>query len=124
MTARLLHVDSIAGLVVGLGILALSGVLAPFYGIPRPVLVVMAIANLAYGTYSGTLARRARRPRALLVALVVANAAWAVVCGVLAVALASRATGFGIASLVFEGVFVGGLAVLEWRAREVLAPVG
>jgi hypothetical protein len=120
--ARLLHVDSTAGLVVGIGVLALSPWLAPLYGMSRTLVVGMGIANVAYGTFSGVLARRRRRPRALLAALVVANAAWAIACWVTAAALAESATWFGLASLVGEGAFVGGLAALEWRARDVLAP--
>jgi hypothetical protein len=100
--------------------LALSGPLSALYAIPRPFLLGMAAANLAYGTFSGTLARRARRPRPLLVLLVTANATWAALCGAAAVWLAGRASVYGLAHLVGEGVFVGGLAALEWRRREQL----
>jgi hypothetical protein len=75
---------------------------------------------LAYGTYSGALARRARRPRPLLVVLVAANATWAVLCGAAALWLAGPASAYGVAHLAGEGVFVGGLAALEWRRREQL----
>jgi hypothetical protein len=36
------------------------------------------------------------------------------------VRLAGTASAFGLAHLVGEGLFVGGLAVLEWRRRERL----
>jgi hypothetical protein len=117
---HLLWIDSRAALLAGVGVLALSGWLREVYALPRPLLLVMGVANLAYGTYSGALARRARRPYALLVLLVVANATWAVLCGVAAVALAGTASAFGLAHLVGEGVFVGALAALEWRERERL----
>ena len=116
----LLHVDSAAGLLAGLAVLALSGPLSTLYALPRLLLLGMAAANLTYGTFSGALARRARRPRPLLVLLVAANAAWAGLCGVAAVRLAGRASAFGLAHLVGEGAFVGALAVLEWRRREQL----
>jgi hypothetical protein len=116
----ILHVDSAAGLVAGAAVLALSGPLSALYALPRPLLLGMAAANLAYGAFSGALARRARRPRPLLVGLVAANAAWAGLCGAAALRLAGRASALGLAHLVGEGVFVGGLAALEWRRREQL----
>ena len=116
----LLHFDSAAGLAAGAFALALSGPLSALYALPRPLLLGMGAANLAYGTFSGTLARRARRPRALVHLLVAANAAWAALCWAAAVALAGRASAFGLAQLGGEGAFVGGLALLEWRRRERL----
>ena len=120
MLRHLLWIDSGAGLGAGVVVLALSGWLSEVYGLPRALLLGMGAANLAYGTYSGTLARRARRPRGLLLLLVVANGAWAVLCVVLAVRLAHSASAFGLAHLAGEGLFVGGLAALEWRERERL----
>lgn len=117
---RLLWIDSSAGLLAGATVLALSGWLSDLYALPRTLLVTMGIANLAYGTYSGTLARRARRPYAMLVALIVANAAWAVLCALAAVRFRATASVFGLTHLIGESVFVGGLAALEWRARETL----
>ena len=117
---HLLWIDSGAGLTAGLVVLALSRWLSELYQLPRPLLVVMGVANLAYGTYSGTLAGRTRRPLGLLVLLVCANAGWAVLCLLAAVRLADRASAFGLAHLVGEGLFVGGLAALEWRERERL----
>jgi hypothetical protein len=121
---HLLWIDSGAGLLAGVVMLALSGWLSELYALPRPLLVAMGVANLAYGTYSGTLARRARRPRGLLVLLVAANATWAVLCMLAAVRLADTASAFGLAHLVGEGLFVGGLAALEWRERERLLYAG
>jgi hypothetical protein len=113
---HLLWIDSGAGLGAGVVVLALSGWLTEVYGLPRALLLGMGAANLAYGTYSGALARRARRPRGMLLLLVLANATWAG----LAVRLAHAASAFGLAHLAGEGLFVGGLAALEWRERERL----
>lgn len=117
---QILWVDSGAALSAGIIVAALSGWLSELYALPRGLLLGMAVVNLAYGSYSGSLAVRARRPRALIVLLVVANATWAVLCGLGAVALSDTASGFGMAHLIGEGLFVGGLAVLEWRERERL----
>jgi hypothetical protein len=116
----LLWVDCGAALLAGVVVLLLSSWLSQLYAMPRELLVGMGVANLAYGTYSLSLARRARRPRSLLVLLVVANATWAALCGLAAVRLAGTASAFGLAHLVGEGLFVGGLAALEWRRRERL----
>lgn len=117
---KLLWIDSVGGLVAGGIMLALSGWLSGFYRLPQSGIVVMGIANLAYGSYSGWLRRRPVRPMPLIVLLVIANAAWAVVCWSAAVRTASSASVFGLAHLIGEGGWVAGLAVLEWRAREIL----
>jgi hypothetical protein len=120
-TRSLLWIDSRAGLAVGATMLMLSSWLSRLYGLSHPLVVGMGIANVVYGTYSFLLERRAVRPRAALMLLIAANAAWAVACFAMAFHFATSATVLGIAVLVFEGVFVGGLALLEWRYRGALA---
>jgi hypothetical protein len=120
MTRDLLWIDSRAGLVVGVGLLALGAWLSPWYGLPRELLWAIGVANVGYGLYSGWLFTRQPRPRGAIVALVVANATWALVCLLAVYQYASVASVFGVASLAGEGVFVGALAVVEWRARDRL----
>ena len=123
MPVRLIHllwIDSGAALTAGIVVIGLSGWLSAIYELPRPLLVMMGVANLAYGTYSGLLARQTRRRYGSLVLLVVANAAWAAACGLAAASLADTLSVFGLAHFVGEGTFVGTLAALEWRARERL----
>ena len=117
---KLLWVDCSAALLAGVTLLSLSGWLSEPYGLPQGLLAGMGVANLGYGTFSFSLARRARRPRSLIVLLVMANATWAGLCALAAVLLAGTASAFGLAHLVGEGVFVGGLAALEWSQRERL----
>ena len=114
---KLLWVDCTAGAAVGLAVLALSGWLSALYGLPRGVLVCTGLANVLYASYSFTLARRDRVPLRLVMTLVVANAAWVPVCLALAARYADEASAFGLAHLVGEGLFVGGLGWLEWRQR-------
>ncbi len=116
----LLWIDCTAGLVVGALVLVLSPWLSRLYALPVALLLAMGVANVAYGTFSLSLARRATRPRALLALLVIANATWAVLCGAAIVVLAPWVTGLGLAHLLGEGLFVGGLAVLDWRHRALL----
>ena len=120
LARALLWIDSRAGLTVGALVLMLSGWWSRLYGLPHALVLGMGIANVAYGTYSFLLERRAQRPRVALLLLIGANAAWAVLCFAMASHFAASATALGIGVLVFEGVFVGGLAAMEWRHRESL----
>jgi hypothetical protein len=117
---RLLWADCTAGALAGIAMLTLGGWLARVYALPHGLLLVMGAANLLYACYSFTLARRSHPPIPLVTLLVLANAAWAVACLVLAVRFAGPASAWGTAHLVGEAVFVGGLAGLEWRARDGL----
>lgn len=118
---NLLWIDCLGGLCVGAGVLALHGWLAEFYGLPRELLLIIGAANALYGSYSLSLAVRSVRPRPALVVLVAANATWSLVCIGLTVSYFSSASVFGIAALVAEAVFVGGLAALEWRWLDTLS---
>ena len=112
----LLWVDCIGAAVVGVAMLALSGVLAPVLGVERGVLVMSAITNLVYGTCSFSLARHARPPRRWVRVLVAANATWPIVCAVIVVTIAGPASWLGVAYFAAEGVYVGALAVAEGAA--------
>ena len=117
---RLLWVDCTAGAVVGVTVIAFSEWLSRLEGLPREVLLFTGVVNLLYASFSFSLAVRAVRPMRLIKLLVVANLAWVPVCLGLAVAFAGTMTPFGFVHLVGEAVFVGGLAVLEWRHRNLL----
>jgi hypothetical protein len=116
----ILWVDCSAALGAGLVVLPLSRWLAELYAMPRGLVVGIALANLCYGAYSFSLARRVRRPMSLVVLLVVANAAWATSCVVVACVFWEAASVLGLAHLLGEGLFVGGLASLEWTRRDRL----
>ncbi len=114
---RLLWVDCGAGLLVGALVLALSEWLARWYDLPQPLVIGNGVTNIAYAAFSFSLARRARRPPSLLVLLVVANATWAALCVIAAILMADQASLLGMTHLLAEGVFVGGLAAVEWSYR-------
>lgn len=117
---KLLWIDCGAAFAGGIVVLALAGWLSRLYALPHGLIVTMGGVNLAYGAFSFSLARRARRPPTLIALLVAANATWAVLCGLAALRFAGSASGFGLAHFIGEGIFVGGLAVLEWSQRERL----
>ncbi len=118
---RLLWIDGLAGLSAGVVMVLASGWLSSWYGLPTKLLLFTGVVNLAYGSYSLPLARRRRRPLGMIVFLVAANLGWTLVCFGLAFHFRHEATLFGLAHLIGEGVFVGGLALLEWRFRDLLA---
>lgn len=114
---NLLTFDSIAGLSVGALTLALSSWLSSFYGWPLAFLIFMASANLIYGTYSGTLTIIYKKTENLNQTaawiLVVANGLWGIHCFVQVYLMWQVATPIGLAVLAFEGLFVGGLSLIE-----------
>jgi hypothetical protein len=112
----LLWIDCTAGAVVGLLVIALSEWLSGLEGLPRAILLFTGVANLIYASYSFSLAVRSKRPMLSITLLVFANLAWVPVCLGLLVAFSGSVTTFGVAHLVGEAAFVGGLAVAEWRA--------
>ncbi len=120
MIRTLLWIDSGAGLTVGTLVLLLNRWLSRLYALPPGFIIGMGAANVAYGLFSFSLARRRTRPLALLRLLVVANATWAALCVLAVAAVAPYASPLALASLSFEGLFVGGLAALEWRHRVAL----
>lgn len=121
---HLLWIDCTAAALAGGAVLLLWPWLARLYGLTPDWLVFIAIANLAYGSYSFSLALRRRRPLTLIILLVVANGAWALACVAMAVHFAGSATWLGLGHLVLEAAFVGGLAAREWRWRLQLAQAG
>jgi hypothetical protein len=118
---NLLWLDSFAALIAGVAVISLSGWLSQLHELPQSFLVWIGLMNIIYGSFSFSLAIRAKRSKSLIVMLVIANTVWAVFCVVAAVALVDTASFFGLAHLIVEGFFVGGLAALEWNQREQLS---
>jgi len=117
----LLWVDCTGAAVVGVAVILLSGWLSELEGVPRNVILFTGVVNLLYGSFSFSLAVRKRRPMRRIKALVWANLAWTPVCVGLVIAFWSSITPFGVTHLLGEGVYVSGLALLEWRHRDLLA---
>lgn len=115
LSKSLLWIDCTGGLLAGAFVLAASPWLSELYKLPLSLLIVSGAANVVYGSFSFSLARRMTRPRALLLLLAGANMAWAVACVVAAGVLATQASVFGLAHLLLEGVYVGGLGFVEWK---------
>lgn len=117
---KLLWVDCIGGGVVGVLVLVLARWLSDWYRLPYDFVIMMGIVNLAYGSYSFTLAMLSKRPMPLIRLLVFTNLLWMVLCLRWAVIFYGTASILGMAQLIIEGLYVGGLGCVEWRFREQL----
>jgi hypothetical protein len=116
----ILWIDGLAGLLGCISLFLTLDRLVGWYNISRETLVIIGIANLAYGTYSLSIAMLKKRPEILIVILVLANLTWAVNCLRMAITFWDAASIFGLIHLIGEAIFVGGLACLEWRYRKLL----
>jgi uncharacterized membrane-anchored protein len=117
---KLLWIDGLGALVAGVVVLLISGWLSGWYGLPQQLLSFIGVVNVVYASYSISLALRSERSAKLLLLLVIANLIWCFVCLILAFIFSETATLFGLGHLVGEALYVGGLARLEWRWRELL----
>ena len=112
---RILWLDSLGALVVGVLVLALSAPLAELYVLPRALVVTLGVVSCGSGTLARQASRGMRPARRWVDLLIGANLAWTVVCALLAAAWWSEASAWGLAQLLGEGVYVGGLGLVEWR---------
>jgi len=120
MTPRargILRIDSLGGIAVGGAVLVGSRWLTELYGLPYRVIVSMAIANLAYGSFSGGLLRvwmkRGELAKIWISVLATANVAWLGVCAWVLVSHLHEVSVFGLAHLVIEGLYVAALGIVE-----------
>ncbi|OZC02701.1 hypothetical protein [Rubricoccus marinus] len=117
---HLLWIDCSAGAAVGTLVLILHGWLSNLYALPVGFVLFMGLANVAYACGSFSLAVRRQRHLAGVQALAIANMAWGAFLIGMTVVFAREASAFGLATLVAEAVFVGGLGAVEWRHRHGL----
>ena len=114
-----LSFDSLAALVAGCCTILAAPLLSAWYGWPEGFTRFVGAVNISYGCYSGLLAlrlhRKARLARWTVVILIAANTMWAAQCFTQVWWLGGDASYLGRAHLIFEGLFVGGLAYVETR---------
>lgn len=114
-----LWLDAVAGALAGVLLLTLRDRLAGVFGFPVELVLFNAAANLVYASYSGTLATltalRIAPPRRALTLLIVANTTWVAVCAAILSRVWSHGTVVGLGYVSLEALFVGALAVLEYR---------
>jgi len=121
LVRSLLWIDCSGGLAVGILMLVLAAWLQRLYALPSTLYTAIAAANIAYGSFSLVLALSRRRSVRLIALLALANAGCGVVCVIAVVALAGRASIFGLLHLLAECAVVVWLAGMEWRHRAAIA---
>ena len=117
---KLLWVDGLGALIVGSLLLLINGWLAKLCLLPQDLLIFMGVINIVFGFYSTSLAINSKRPKTRISILVAANFTWALVCFYLLLTFSKTASIYGGTYLLVEGLYVGGLAYLEWRWRDLL----
>jgi hypothetical protein len=116
---KILAFDSIGALIAGTITLLAEPLLTAWYGWPEGLVVLFGCANIGYGCYSGvlslTMRSGARLPPWTVRLLIFANAAWVVHCFVRVELLIGSISLLGLAHLILEAMWVGGLAYVEAR---------
>lgn len=117
----ILWIDCTGGLFVGISMLLFAHWLHPLFQFPSSLYYTIASANVGYGIFALVLAASKKRPIGLVSTLAIANGIWGFVCIIAAVHMVGRASFFGLAHIVLEGIVVFWLAQMEWRHRAVIA---
>lgn len=112
---KLLWIDGIAALLAGTALLIFCSRLSIFFNLPESLIKGQGIINLVYCSYSLSLARRTVNSKRSIYILAVANAAYALFGICLLLYFFRAASVYGIVYLVAEVLFIGSLALLEWR---------
>ncbi len=111
---KLLYFDGLAGLVVGIFLLAMREPMSELLGLPIWLLTLQGCINLCYAAYSLPLARRRHHPRWMLWTLVAGNLSYALFAAVMLLRFYPSCSKLGVAYFLAEVLFVGGLGVVEW----------
>lgn len=117
---RLLWVDCLGGLTMGVLVMAYGPTIAYWDNLPLVLIISVGVTNLIYGCFSLNLVIRNERPIILLYILVFANTMWFFVCCTLTTVWWADISMIGIFHLIGEGAYVAFLGCLEWRYREAL----
>lgn len=98
--------------------------LAAWLGLPASLLLGAGLFTLAYGLFVAVLGTRVRLPRPLVVLVVVGNLAWA--AGSVALLFDDRLspTGWGQAYVIAQAAIVAALAELQFFGLRRSAPAG
>ena len=99
--------------------IVLSPILTPWYGWSANFTLYIGLVNIGYGCYSGFLTLRLKRKerltRGTVILLIIANSVWLGQCLTQTWWLYGNVSYLGLAHLMGEGLYVGGLAYLEAR---------
>jgi hypothetical protein len=109
---RILALDALSCLALGLAMGLGAAMLAPLFGLPEPLVRIAGLALLPLGAFIGWLASRPAPPPALVWLVILGNVGWTaesfVVLG------QSQPTGLGTAFVAAQAAAVLGLGALEY----------
>ncbi len=120
MKKNILWIDGLGAIAAGIIVLFLSAWLSKWYNLPHEFIIFMGVVNLVYGLYSTPLAMFKKRSKWLIIILASANAVWACLCFIFLTHFMDSISIFGMLHLTGEGLYVGGLAYLEWQWKDDL----
>ena len=109
---RILALDSLSCLAMGLLLALAAASLAPLFGLPETLLRVAGLALLPVGAFMGWLAARAEPPRPLVWVVIAGNLVWAIESVIILGQFAP--TALGTASVSAQAAAVLGITALEY----------
>lgn len=117
---NLLWLDCSAGASAGVLVVLASKWLSDLYSVPQQLMLFIGAVNLLYACYSFSLAASAKRSLFFINMLIMANGTWALVCLGIVAQFSGNMTLLGYIHIGGEAIFVGGLAIAEWKWRHQL----
>ena len=109
---RVLALDSLSCLALGLAMGLGAALLAPLFGLPEPLVRIAGLALLPLGAFIGWLASRPAPPPALVWVVILGNVGWTAESFVLLGQ--HQPTALGTAFVAAQAAAVLGLAALEY----------
>ena len=120
---RVLALDCLSCLIMGLLMGLGAAALAPIFGLPEPLIRIAGLALLPLAAFIGWLASRQAPPRALVWVVILGNLGWTAES--FATLAQANATALGTAFVSVQALAVLGLALLEYvglrKARTTVA---
>ncbi|MFN3855522.1 MAG: hypothetical protein ACK4M0_14110 [Phreatobacter sp.] len=110
---RLLTFDAITSGAMGLKLAVGAGLLAPWLGLPEPLLRIAGLVLLPFAVAVAVVAARVPSSRGAVMAIAAVNALWVVASLGLLVSGLVAPTLFGMVFVAAQAVFVGILAELQ-----------
>ena len=118
---NVLHIDGSAGLAVGLALFAFDGWVSELYHLPLNIILFLASVNTIYGCYALALALSRKKSLMSIKVLSIANSVWVIICAAIIILYAHTTSPIGVFFICGEALFVGMLAVYEWKNRFLLS---
>ncbi|WP_133407543.1 hypothetical protein [Parashewanella tropica] len=117
---KILWIDGFSAAIAGTLTLILHQFLVTIYGLPKSIILLIAIVNLIYAIYALFLAQNKTRSLLAVTTLVMGNSLWAICCMLIVKTHFTDMTNIGLLVIIAESIYVTGLAFFEWKWRHKL----